>query len=158
MTTRRTFLHLSLGALAATSAAVALPHIARGQGRTFEIRTRDGVDLFVKDTGGTGRAIVLTHAWPLNADIWDYQAALLSIAGYRVISYDRRGGRSRKPAGYSVDTFADDLAAVIDQTGVRDATMVGYSMGGGEVVRYFTRITDATSPRLLSSAPPPTIC
>src|SRR6185436_2782616 len=79
--------------------------------------------------------------WPLNADIWDYQSAELSKAGYRVISYDRRGfGRSGKPeTGYSFDTFADDLAAVIEQTGVRDATIAGYSMGGGEVVRYLTR-------------------
>ena len=141
MTTRRTFLHLSLGALAATSTAVTLPHVAQGQGRTFKLKTRDGVGLFVKDTGGSGRAVVMTHAWPLNADIWDYQAAKLSSAGFRVVTYDRRGfGRSDQPAGgYDFDTFADDLAAVIEQTGVRDATLVGYSMGGGEVVRYFSR-------------------
>jgi len=139
MTTRRTFLHLSLGAVAAT--AVSLPHVAQGQGRTFEIKTRDGIGLFVKDTGGSGRAVVMTHAWPLNADIWDYQAARLSSAGFRVVTYDRRGfGRSDQPAGgYDFDTFADDLADVIQQTGVRDATLVGYSMGGGEVVRYFSR-------------------
>ena len=138
MTTRRSFLRLSLGALAATT-AVTLPHIAHG--RTFEIKTRDGVGLFVTDTGGSGRAVVMTHAWPLNADIWDYQAAKLSSAGFRVVTYDRRGfGRSDQPAGgYDFDTFADDLAAVIEQTGVRDATLVGYSMGGGEVVRYFSR-------------------
>lgn len=139
ITYRRLFLG---GALAATSAA-ALPRFtfAQGQVRSDHIKTKDGVALFVKDTGGTGRAIVLTHAWPLNADIWDYQAAALSKAGYRVITYDRRGfGRSAKPdSGYDFDTFADDLAAVIDQTGVRDATIVGYSMGGGEVVRYLTR-------------------
>jgi pimeloyl-ACP methyl ester carboxylesterase len=83
----------------------------------------------------------MTHAWPLNADIWDYQAARLSSAGFRVVTYDRRGfGRSDQPAGgYDFDTFADDLADVIQQTGVRDATLVGYSMGGGEVVRYFSR-------------------
>ena len=133
-TTRRTFLGTTL--LAAS--VVALPRFSYGQGsaRTASIKTKDGVELFVKDTGGTGRATVLTHAWPLNADIWDYQAATLSKAGYRVISYDRRGfGRSGKPeTGYTFDTFADDLAAVIEQTGVRDATIVGYSMGGGEVV------------------------
>ncbi|HVQ73206.1 MAG TPA: alpha/beta hydrolase [Bradyrhizobium sp.] len=138
MTTRRSFLHLSLGAVAATT-AVSLPHVA--QGRTFEIKTRDGIGLFVKDTGGFGRAVVMTHAWPLNADIWDYQAARLSSAGFRVVTYDRRGfGRSDQPAGgYDFDTFADDLADVIEHTGVRDATLVGYSMGGGEVVRYFSR-------------------
>ena len=139
MTTRRSFMHLSLGALAASSAAIALPQAARGQNRT--IKTRDGTALFVKDTDGSGRAVVMTHAWPLNADIWDYQAAKLSSAGCRVVTYDRRGfGRSDKPAGgYDFDTFADDLAAVIEQTGVRDATLVGYSMGGGEVARYFSR-------------------
>jgi non-heme chloroperoxidase len=141
MTTRRTFLHASLGALAATSAAAALPRLAFGQGRTVKIKTRDGTELFVKDTGGAGRAVVMTHAWPLNADIWDHQAAQLSKAGFRVVTYDRRGfGRSDKPAGdYDFDTFADDLANVIEQTGVRDATLVGYSMGGGEVVRYLSR-------------------
>jgi non-heme chloroperoxidase len=135
MTTRRIFLG---GALAAASAAT-LPRLARAQGA--KIKVKDGTELFVKDTGGTGRAVVMTHAWPLNADVWDYQAAALSKAGMRVITYDRRGfGRSAQPAsGYDFDTFADDLAAVIEQTGVRDATLVGYSMGGGEVVRYFSR-------------------
>lgn len=147
MTTRRVFLG---GALAAAS-AVTLPGLAHAQspGRTVKIKTKDGTELFVKDTGGAGRAVVMTHAWPLNADVWDYQAAALSKAGYRVITYDRRGfGRSLPPAsgydldtfpGYNFDTFADDLSAVIEQAGVRDATLVGYSMGGGEVVRYFSR-------------------
>jgi non-heme chloroperoxidase len=146
MTTRRVFLG---GAFAAAS-ALTLSGLARAQspGRTAKIKTRDGVELFVKDTGGTGRAVVMTHAWPLNADVWDYQAAALSKAGYRVVSYDRRGFGRSAPAsngnidtfpGYNFDTFADDLATVIEQTGVRDATLVGYSMGGGEVVRYFSR-------------------
>jgi non-heme chloroperoxidase len=138
-TTRRTF----LGSTIVAAATAALPRVpfAQGAARTATIKTKDGIELFVKDAGGTGRAIVLTHAWPLHADIWDYQAAALSKAGYRVISYDRRGfGRSGKPeSGYTFDTFADDLSAVIDQTGVRDAAIVGYSMGGGEVVRYLTR-------------------
>lgn len=139
MNSRRNILR---GALAATSAAL-LPRFALGQdqGRAGRIKVGDGTELFVKDTGGTGRAVVMTHAWPLDADIWDYQASALSKAGYRAITYDRRGfGRSAQPAGgYDFDTFADDLAAVIDQTGVRDATLIGYSMGGGEVVRYFSR-------------------
>jgi pimeloyl-ACP methyl ester carboxylesterase len=127
--------------LAATTAAAGLPGPALGQVRTAKVRARDGTELFVKDTGGNGRAVVMTHAWPLNADVWDYQAAQLSKAGYRVVTYDRRGfGRSGQPAGgYDFDGFADDLAAVIEQTGVRDAMLVGYSMGGGEVVRYFSR-------------------
>jgi non-heme chloroperoxidase len=137
MTSRRVF----LGAFAAASVAVVLPRLAYGQGHATKIKTRDGTELFVKDTGGNGRAVVMTHAWPLNADVWDYQALLLSKAGFRVVTYDRRGfGRSGQPAGgYDFDTFADDLAEVIEQTGVRDVTLVGYSMGGGEVVRYFSR-------------------
>lgn len=139
MTTRRVFLHRAL--VAASTAAMPRATFAQNQTRSAKIKTMDGVDLFVKDTGGTGRAVVLTHAWPLNADVWDYQAAELSSAGFRVITYDRRGfGRSgQPPTGYNFDVFADDLAAVIEQTGVRDVTIVGYSMGGGEVVRYFSR-------------------
>lgn len=137
MITRRIF----LGAAAAASTAAVLPRLAFGQGRTAKIKAKDGTELFVKDTGGSGRAVVMTHAWPLHADVWDYQAAQLAKAGYRVVTYDRRGfGRSGQPAvGYDFDSFADDLAEVIAQTGVRDAMLVGYSMGGGEVVRYFSR-------------------
>jgi non-heme chloroperoxidase len=139
MTTRRVFLGGTL--VAASAAAIPRFSFAQGQARTAKIKAKDGTELFVKDTGGTGRAVVLTHAWPLNADIWDYQAAALSKAGFRVVTYDRRGfGRSGQPAsGYNFDVFADDLAAVIEQSGLRDATIVGYSMGGGEVVRYFSR-------------------
>jgi non-heme chloroperoxidase len=139
MTTRRVFLASSL--VAASTAAFPQIGLGQAQVRSAKIKTKDGVELFVKDTGGTGRPVVMTHAWPLNADVWDYQAAGLSRAGYRVITYDRRGfGRSAQPAtGYDFDTFADDLAAVIGETGARDATLIGYSMGGGEVVRYFTR-------------------
>src|ERR1044072_1025100 len=105
--TRRTFTAL----LAAS--AVALHRFSFAQSataRTGTIKTKDGIELFVEDAGGNGRAIVLTHAWPLNADIWDYQSAALSKAGYRVISYDRRGfGRSGKPdTGHLFDIFADD--------------------------------------------------
>jgi pimeloyl-ACP methyl ester carboxylesterase len=141
MIDRRTLLGNAL--LVASVAAVPRLAFAQVTARTAWIKTKDGTRLFVKDTGGPGRSIVLTHAWPLNADIWDYQAALLSKAGYRVVSYDRRGfGRSDKPqGGYDFDTFADDLAAVIEETGVHDATIAGYSMGGGEVVRYLTRHT-----------------
>src|SRR6185312_8064007 len=110
-----------------TSAAAALPRLAFGQGRTVKIKTRDGTELFVKDTGGAGRAAVLTHAWPLNADVWDHQASELAKAGFRIVTYDRRCfGRSATPGvgydfgagGYDFDTFADDLAAVIAETGL----------------------------------------
>ncbi|MEH3106566.1 MAG: alpha/beta hydrolase [Sphingomonas fennica] len=104
------------------------------------VKTRDGVDLYVKDWG-SGRPVVLTHGWPLNADSWDDQALALAQAGYRVIAYDRRGfGRSGQPfSGYDYDTLADDLATVIETTGATDATIVGFSMGGGEVARYLSR-------------------
>jgi len=104
------------------------------------IKTRDGTDLYVKDWG-SGRPVVLLHGWPLNADSWEYQALYLADAGYRVIAYDRRGfGRSGQPwAGYEYDTLADDLAQVLEETGARDAAIVGFSMGGGEVARYMSR-------------------
>jgi len=104
------------------------------------IKTRDGVDLYVKDWG-SGRPVVLIHGWPLNADSWEDQALALAEAGHRVIAYDRRGfGRSGQPwAGYDYDTLSDDLAQVIEATGVEDAALFGFSMGGGEVARYMSR-------------------
>ena len=104
------------------------------------ITTADKTELYVKDWG-TGRPVILLHGWPLSADSWDDQALAIAAAGYRAISYDRRGfGRSSQPwSGYDYDTLADDLAAVIEQTGARDAALVGFSMGGGEVARYMSR-------------------
>ena len=104
------------------------------------VKTRDAVDLYVKDWGA-GRPVILLHGWPLTADSWDDQALALANAGYRVIAYDRRGfGRSGQPfSGYEYDTLADDLAQVIEATGASDATVVGFSMGGGEVARYMSR-------------------
>jgi len=104
------------------------------------IQTRDGTDLYVKDWGA-GPPVVLIHGWPLSADSWDAQALALADAGYRAIAYDRRGfGRSGQPwSGYDYDTLADDLADVLDQTKASDATIVGFSMGGGEVARYMSR-------------------
>ena len=104
------------------------------------VTTSDNAKLYVKDWG-TGRPVVLVHGWPLSADSWDDQALAIVEAGYRAISYDRRGfGRSSQPwNGYDYDTLADDLAAVIEETGAQDATLVGFSMGGGEVARYMSR-------------------
>lgn len=105
------------------------------------IKTRDGTDLYVKDWGA-GRPVVLIHGWPLSADSWDPQALALAEAGFRVISYDRRGfSRSDQPwTGYDYDTFADDLADVLHEAGAtQDVTLVGFSMGGGEVARYMSR-------------------
>ena len=105
------------------------------------IKTRDGTDLYVKDWG-SGRPVILLHGWPLNADSWDAHALALAKAGLRAIAYDRRGfGRSGQPwSGYDYDTLADDLADVMKETGATaDATIVGFSMGGGEVARYLSR-------------------
>jgi non-heme chloroperoxidase len=104
------------------------------------ISTRDNQQLYLKDWGG-GRPVILIHGWPLSADSWDDVAVALAQSGFRTIAYDRRGfGRSDQPwDGYDYNTFADDLAAVIDATNARDATLVGFSMGGGEVARYMSR-------------------
>ncbi|MFZ5964957.1 alpha/beta fold hydrolase [Thalassococcus sp. BH17M4-6] len=104
------------------------------------VTTADGTDIFVKDWG-EGTPVVLIHGWPLNADSWEHQALALAEAGYRVVSYDRRGfGRSGQPfQGYDYDTMADDLSSVIHALDLRDATIAGFSMGGGEVARYMSR-------------------
>jgi pimeloyl-ACP methyl ester carboxylesterase len=104
------------------------------------ITTADNTKLFVKDWGA-GRPVILMSGWPLSADSWDDQGMELAAAGYRAIAYDRRGfGRSSQPwNGYDYDTLADDLLSVIAQTGVEDVTLVGFSMGGGEVARYMSR-------------------
>lgn len=104
------------------------------------VTTADKTKLYVKDWG-SGRPVILLHGWPLSSDSWDDQAMALAEAGHRAISYDRRGfGRSSQPwTGYDYDTLADDLAAVIEQTGAQDALLVGFSMGGGEVARYMSR-------------------
>ena len=112
------------------------------------ITTADKTKLYFKDwsTGSAsanaaGSTVILMSGWPLSSDSWDDQAMVLAEAGHRVISYDRRGfGRSSQPfSGYDYNTLADDLAAVIDQTGARDVTLMGFSMGGGEVARYMSR-------------------
>ncbi|UDY24631.1 alpha/beta fold hydrolase [Nocardioides sp. Kera G14] len=99
------------------------------------------VKLHVEDHGGSGRPVVLIHGWPLSGDSWVGQLGALQGAGLRVITYDRRGfGRSDKPAtGYSYDTLADDLAGLIEALGLHDASLVGFSMGGGEVARYVAK-------------------
>ena len=95
----------------------------------------------VEDTGGSGRPVVLIHGWPLSGESWQYQVPALADAGYRVVTYDRRGfGRSDKPKhGYGYDTLADDLSGVISELDLHDVTLVGFSMGGGEVARYISK-------------------
>jgi len=104
------------------------------------ITTADQTSLHLKDWG-EGSPVVLIHGWPLSADSWDDLAVSLVEAGHRVIAYDRRGfGRSSQPwNGYDYDTLADDLWEVMEQLKLEDATLVGFSMGGGEVARYMSR-------------------
>jgi non-heme chloroperoxidase len=104
------------------------------------IKTRDGTQLYVKDWG-SGRPVLLLHGWPLSADSWDDAAVVLAESGLRAISYDRRGfGRSEQPwHGYDYDTLTDDLADVMAATGAVEASLIGFSMGGGEVARYMSR-------------------
>lgn len=126
-----------------------MPGSRSGRARTIacmsEITAHHGlltdIDLHVDDTGGSGRPVVLIHGWPLSGESWAHQVPALEAAGHRVVTYDRRGfGRSDKPrTGYDYDTFADDLQAVLEALDLRDVTLVGFSMGGGEVARYLTR-------------------
>ena len=96
------------------------------------------IEIYYEDRG-TGKPVVLIHGWPLSGASWERQAAALLAAGYRVITYDRRGfGCSSQPStGYDYDTLAGDTSKLIDALDLHDATLVGFSMGGGEVARYF---------------------
>ena len=99
------------------------------------------VNVHIEDSGGDGRPIVLIHGWPLSGASWKNQISDLRDAGYRAITYDRRGfGMSDKPkTGYDYDTLADDLSGLINELGLMDITLVGFSMGGGEVARYISK-------------------
>ena len=121
------------------------------------LNTDDGTEIFYNDWG-TGTPVVLIHGWPLSSDMWEYQAKFLAENGCRVITYDRRGfGRSSQPwEGYDYDTLTDDLRVILEELDVRGATLVGFSMGGGEVVRYLSRFgNDRVSQAVLVSAVTP---
>jgi pimeloyl-ACP methyl ester carboxylesterase len=102
--------------------------------------TNGNVDIHYEDTGGEGRPVVLIHGWPLSGASWSDLTPALQEAGYRVVAYDRRGfGQSGKPgeaSSYDYDTLTSDLDALMTGLDLRDATLVGFSMGGGEVARY----------------------
>jgi len=104
------------------------------------IEVAENVKLYVKDYG-QGKPVILIHGWPLSNEMWEYQVEELVANNFRVITYDRRGfGKSSQPwDGYNYDTLADDLKIIIDELKLTDITLVGFSMGGGEVARYFSR-------------------
>jgi non-heme chloroperoxidase len=121
------------------------------------ITVKDGTQIYYKDWG-TGQPIVFSHGWPLNADSWESQMFFLASNGYRTIAHDRRGhGRSSQPwNGNEMDTYADDLAELIETLDLKDAALIGFSTGGGEVARYIGRhgTKRVAKAALISSVPP----
>jgi non-heme chloroperoxidase len=121
------------------------------------IKTSDGTELYYKDWG-SGEPVVFSHGWPLSADAFEDQMFFLASRGYRCIAHDRRGhGRSGQPwQGNDLDTYADDLAKLIETLNLKDATLVGHSTGGGEVTRYIGRHgTKRVAKAVLIGAIPP---
>ena len=128
-----------------------MPYVKVGEANSASI------DLYYEDHG-SGSPVVLIHGWPLSGWSWENQVGALIEAGHRVITYDRRGfGKSSQPwDGYDYDTFAADLDALLDHLDLSDVALVGFSMGGGEVVRYIARYgTTRVSRAVLASAVPP---
>src|SRR5690348_14225076 len=121
------------------------------------INTIDGTDVYYKDWG-SGQPVVFSHGWPLTGDAWEEQMLFLSQHGFRYIAHDRRGhGRSGQPAdGHDMNTYADDLAALVQALNLKDAIHVGHSTGGGEVAHYVGRHgTSRVAKVVLVGAVPP---
>ena len=136
------------------AAAIAGLGTPAARATTGVVATRDGQKLACLDRGA-GRPVVFVHGWTLGSAIWSLQTDWLVTRGLRVVAYDKRGhAQSDKPAdGYDMDTLADDLAAVLDQRDVTDATLVGHSMGAGEVARYLARHGSRRVSRVVLVAP-----
>jgi non-heme chloroperoxidase len=131
--------------------------IKEGEHSMPTIATKDGTQIFYKDWG-TGQPVVFSHGWPLSADAWEDQMFFLCNHGYRCIAHDRRGhGRSSQPwNGNDMDTYADDLAALVETLDLKNAIHVGHSTGGGEVARYIGRHgTKRVAKAVLIGAVPP---
>ena len=146
------------GSAGSTPSAQTIPQpTAQGAPTVNTITTRDGVSIYYKDWG-SGQPIILSHGWPLSSDSWESQALHLASSGFRVVTHDRRGhGRSSQPwQGNDMDTYADDLAELIQKLDLRDIILVGFSTGGGEVACYVGRHgTDRVAKIALISAVPP---
>jgi non-heme chloroperoxidase len=129
----------------------------QGKSTMNRISMKDGTSLYVKDWG-TGKPVVFSHGWPLSSDSWEAQMLYLAENGYRCIAHDRRGhGRSSQPwTGNDMNTYADDLATVMETLDLEGVTLVGFSTGGGEVARYIGRHgTQRVAKAALISAIPP---
>ena len=145
--------------IASTAAAAAPNSTKKGNNIVSTLTTRDGVELYYKDWGPRdGQPVVFSHGWPLNSDSWESQMLFLADHGYRCIAHDRRGhGRSSQPwDGNDMDHYADDLAQLMDKLDLKNAVLIGFSTGGGEVARYVGRHgTKRVAKLSLISAVPP---
>ncbi|SDX24026.1 non-heme chloroperoxidase [Collimonas sp. OK242] len=151
----------SSNAAAASAKPTSGDSVGKHTGNT--VTTKDGTLIHYKDWG-TGPVVVFSHGWPLQGDAWEDQMMFLATNGYRVIAHDRRGhGLSSQPwTGNDMDTYADDLATLMDALDLKGATMVGHSTGGGEVARYIGRhgskrvakavLVGAVPPQMVKSA------